>query len=76
MTYKINGMDAAILGCWYDEDGHGRIAYSHELLVKEAMLQADLTREEALEHVDFNMTGGGFRGAPIIIFDYNRDEDQ
>lgn len=72
--FKIAGMDRAILGVWHAADG-ARLAYGYDLLVEETMLQGELTEDEAKEHVDFNMLACEFKGAPIIVHDFEEERD-
>ena len=53
VALKADGLDDAIVG--YDSYGD-RLIYSRELIV-EVFVSEDMTEEDAIEHMDFNVTG-------------------
>ena len=71
-AYKIDGHDDAIIGVWESAEG-SRLVYDHSRMVMTLMQRDDLSYDEAVDYISFNILAAHFDGCPIVIFDYDPD---
>jgi hypothetical protein len=70
---KIDGADAAIVGTVSRCGCPDLLCYDYERLVTLFMKRDKMTREEAIDYIDFNILGAWMgEGTPVILF---REED-
>lgn len=67
----ITGAEEAIVGYYDLPNGARSVIYSYELMVSCIKVKQSLTRDEAVEHIDFNILGSlgePGEGWPTIMY--------
>lgn len=56
-TRLIAGLDEAIVGYVDQLDGARSVIYDHERMISTLMIKDGISREDAIEHISFNILG-------------------
>lgn len=65
VVFDAPDYDDAIIGVSQD----GRAVYSYEKMIDNLIREHGMTREEAVEFIEYNTIGVHFDGMPIVVFD-------
>ena len=71
-----DGFDDAIIGVHNRINGENKVVYSQKLCVETLMLRDGMSLEEALEYIDFNVTGAYVGNkTPVFVDDMIFEDD-